>query len=169
MFNKMTKIYKQIVIEEERKIEIDEITLLSLEEYETYQNAIPKIAAWWWLRSPNASIVANAPDVDNDGLIHTISVTSDDGIRPALRIKNPESFDIGIGDKFRLAGDMWTMIGDGLALCDDVVGNCAFRKNWKAQDANIYEKSDIKKWLENWAEENGIERKDDNGQSIYAE
>ena len=56
---------------------------------------------------------------------------------------------------------MWTMIGDSLALCDDVVGSCAFRKNWKAQDANIYEKSDIKKWLENWAEENGIWRSDD--------
>lgn len=165
----MTKIYKQIVTEEERKIEIDEITLLSVEEYETYQNAIPKIDSWWWLRSPGACIVANAADVAFDGSIHTISVTSDDGVRPALRIKNPESFDIGIGDKFRLAGYIWTMIEDGLALCDDVVGNCAFRKNWKAQDANIYEKSDIKKWLENWADENGIERKDDDGQSIYAE
>ena len=161
MFNKMTKIYKQIVTEEERKIEIDEITLLSVEEYETYQNAIPKITLWWWLRSPGTYDVGTATDVGTDGCMYNISVTSDDGVRPALRIKNPESSNLKIRDKFRLAGYMWTIIGDGLALCDDVFGNCAFRKNWKAQDANIYEKSDIKKWLENWANKNEIWRSDD--------
>ena len=55
-----------------------------------------------------------------------------------------------------LAGHTWTVIADDLVLCDDIVGYACFRKDHNAKDANDYEASDVKKWLENWAVENGI-------------
>lgn len=156
----MTKIYEQISLEIERQIEIDKITLLSVEEYQTYRNMIPKINSWWWLRSPEADYNhLCAAEVDDGGWVVNIAISLHSGIRPVLRIKNPESAFLKIGVKFRLADYAWTMLGDGLALCDDIIEECAFRKDWKATDANDYEKSDVKKYLEQWAIENGIEVK----------
>ena len=78
-------------------------------------------------------------------------------VRPALRILNLASYNLHAKDTIRLAGKRWTVISDDLILCDEIVGNCAFRDDYEAPDANDYEKSDVKKWLENWAAENGIE------------
>lgn len=56
-----------------------------------------------------------------------------------------------------LAGYTWTVISDKYILCDRIVEKTPFRQDWEAPDANVYEKSDIKRWLENWAQEKGIE------------
>lgn len=153
----MTKIYEQISLEIERQIEIDKITLLSVDEYKANRYLISNIPSWWWLRTPGTNI--DYPGVEQiiNGWTFAGYVSHIEGVRPVLRIKNPESAFLKIGVKFRLADYTWTMLGDGLALCDDIIGECAFRKDWKATDANDYEKSDVKKYLEQWAIENGIE------------
>lgn len=153
----MTKIYEQISLEIERQIEIDKITLLSVDEYKANRYLISNVASWWWLRTPGTNI--DYPGVEQivNGWIFAGHVSHIDGVRPILRIKNPESAFLKIGVKFRLADYTWTMLGDGLALCDDVIGECAFRKDWEAIDANDYEKSDVKKYLEEWITKNEIE------------
>ena len=63
--------------------------LLSKDEYEAYQNNIPRVNGWWWLRSPgnitdyvayirtDRSVCCCGRDIRND----------DCGVRPALRLR----------------------------------------------------------------------------------
>lgn len=80
------------------------------------------------------------------------------GVRPALQIPDLESFNLRIGDRFILVGEQWVVISKDKALCDRIIGKMPFREDWKAPDANDYEKSDVKIWLEKWAVERGIIR-----------
>ncbi len=153
------KAEKLIVSTVETNIEITEVTLLSIEEYEACKDRVPIINDWWWLRSPGlagddaAGVYADG-SIDYDGN----GVNFDGyGIRPALRIRNLESPNLQIMDKFNLAGFRWTVISVDIALCDSFIEYMAFRKDMSAADANVYEASDIKKWLDRWVKENGIE------------
>ena len=118
------------------------------------KDVIPKIPEWWWLRSPGDSQDI-AASVNSDGSLSRNYVDHPYGVvRPALYILDS---DLCRGDKFWLAGHLWTVLSNNIALCDDSVGASCFRKDWRAKDANDYEKSDIRKRLYEWAEENGIE------------
>jgi len=146
------KAEKMIRIIEPIDIEINGITLLSIEEYEACKYIIPNINFWWWLRSPGYSSI-NAANVSNVGNVSDFGnyVNYDDrAVRPALIY---ESSNLQIGDKIKIVGYNWTVISDSMILCDDVVGFTYFRKDWRANDANDYEKSDIKKWLNDWWKE----------------
>ena len=161
----MTKVLKQIIVEQPLDIHITEVTLLSVEEYDKCKANIPAISKRWWLSSPGRGR-AHATLVRCDGLrVYDFVNYTCFVVRPALRIKSPEPSNLSIGDRFNLAGYTWTMIDDGLALLDGYIGQCAFREDWKASDANDYEKSDVKKYLKRWATENGIEVAD----SFYPE
>jgi len=140
----------------EEDLEITGVTLLSKEEYWNYREWIPVAHACWWLRSPGSSQYY-AANVDADGSLNDIHVTIDDAsVRPVLTIRNLKSAYLHIGDEFILAGYTWTVIGEGLAIMNDTLENVVFRSDWDAPDANDYEASDVKKWLNNWAKENGI-------------
>lgn len=80
-----------------------------------------------------------------------------DGVRPALQILNPESSNLNPGDQLEVVGHGWTVLNGGLALCNEIIGRTQFRKDWEAPDANVYERSDVKRYVEEWAKENGIE------------
>lgn len=147
---------KQIITTEPVDIKITGITLLSVEEYEACKDVIPRAVSWWWLRSPSAHYVKYVAYVVYDGWVYDLNVDFGTGARPALQISNLASVNLSIGDKLMLAGRTWTVISGTLALCDDIVGETKFREDWKMPDANNYEKSDVKKWLENWARERGI-------------
>lgn len=145
------KAYKKIVKWEDVDIEIKDITLLSTEAYEACKDIVPNIAQWW-LRSPGNNCIT-AASVDCDGNIYYIGRSvygGDRAVRPALIFK---SSNFQIGDKIKVVGYDWTVISDNMMLCDDVIGHTYFRKDWRAEDANVYEKSDIKKWLEKWLKE----------------
>lgn len=140
-------------------VEIGEATLLSIEEYKEAVKNIKYVDNDWWLRSPGkfdkfapfvSSKHGNVVSGYND------HITSQFGVRPALRIDNLQSLNLKAGDKIILAGHNWTIISDRLALCDEIIGKSAFREDWKEDNANNYERSDIKKWLEHWAKENGL-------------
>ncbi len=129
-------------------IDITDITLLSIEEYEAAETNIPSVDGWWWLRSPNclglyAACVRPGGGVNDNGHI----ITGYIGVRPAIRI-NSKSVNLQIGDKVRLEGFTWTYVSEGILLCDSIIIKMPFRKDWKAEDANHYEASDVKAYLD---------------------
>lgn len=138
-------------------IEITGITLLSTEEAENIPRELRSMHDFWWLRSPGC-FEGNAAIVKYDGLISLDGYYVDRnryGVRPAL-IFDPESSDLKLKDEFRMAGYNWTVITENMALCNGIIAYKPFREDWQAKDANNYEKSDIKTYLENWAKENDI-------------
>ena len=61
-----------------------------------------------------------------------------------------------IGEIF-IKGDVeWVVISKYLAISKDLIGKQPFRKDYRADDANVYKKSDIKKFIEEWASERNI-------------
>lgn len=135
-------------------IKVKGITLLSKEEYRECKDNIPAINKPWWLRSPG-HYVFFAACVYGDGSIDYYGYDVDNsefGVRPVLIIKS----NLQIKDEFNLAGHAWTVISEDYAICNDIIGEYCFREDWRAKDSNNYKKSDIKKYIEDWAKENGI-------------
>lgn len=136
------------------------ITLLGIEEYEAAKDHIPPLDEWWWLRSPGhnsmeatcipKSSIINfdnywAVDVVN-GIGYT-TVNLDLGVRPVLRF-NRKSIELPIGAKVQFKGFTWTHVSEGLLLCDSIIAHRSFREDWRAKDANVYEASDVKRYIE---------------------
>ena len=130
------------------------ITALSVEEYEKYWNKISPVEESWWLCSPGCSAdrVACVFGESGDVYVYGFFVYREFGVRPALQISNPESMNLESGDVFSFGGQTFTYLGEGLALCDDIIGKCVFQEAYKAPDANDYEKSDVKAYMEKWLE-----------------
>ncbi len=154
-----------MLIERRNREEIKEplkvtgITLLSIKEYETAKEYVPLVNGWWWLRSPG-DISGRAAYVEHYGRVNTYGNyvdSTDIAVRPALLILNLDSSNLNPGDRIvDFCGSDWTVISDNMVLCDTEVGTHCFREDWVADGANDYKKSDVKKWLENWARERGI-------------
>ena len=145
---------KIVKTKEAIELEIEEITLLSAQEYETYKEQVKLVNDDWWLRSPGFD-VTHATFVNSDGCLYSYGngvVYVDNAVRPALKV-NLGSSNLRIGDEIEWANHNWTVISDELALCDETIAKLPLRRNWRADDANEYEKSDLKKWLENWLAE----------------
>ena len=146
---------KQVISTEKVEVPIYGIKLLSIEEYQENRDIICDLDGWWWLRSPG-HYRNYAVHVYTNGGLDCIHVDYNNGcVRPAL-IGNLKSSNLKRGDKIEVAGYTWTVLNNELALCDKGVGKTCFRKDWEANNANDYDASDIKKWLHDWAEENGI-------------
>ena len=137
-------------------MEITGATLLSKEEYEASKDNIPPFDNWWWLRSPSIydKYYNQAVCVDGDygNLIDSGEnvALGEIGVRPALCISNLSSSNLQIGDKFEFGDRNFTIISDKYALCDESIGECVFRMDWTAEDANDYEASDVKKYIDDW-------------------
>lgn len=146
------KIKAEIKVKKELEIQTKGITLLSSEEFDELESRIPPLNdTCWWLRSPGHSD-DEAAFVDGVfglvyGLGHNVDLVF--GVRPALIL---ESSNLQIGDSFEFGNHTFTVISEKYALCDDSIGKHCFRKDWKAKDANNYETSDVKKYVEDWYE-----------------
>lgn len=153
------KIERKIREEVIESLKVIGITLLSVEEYMAAKAHIMPINGWWWLRSPGLGS-SFAAYVGPSGGVFTLDgfVSYPRGVvRPALLIQNLNFFKLKPGDRIlKYAKHDWTVISDTMALCDDGIGKHCFREDWEAQDANDYEKSDVKRFLESWAAKNGI-------------
>lgn len=146
-------------VKESCEINIDGITLLSIEEYEACKQYIPLLSRWWWLRSPGSSS-KSASGVNDHGRVYSDGYYVNSNIvvvRPALKISNLEASNLQIGDKFRLFDYDWTVISEEYALCDGSIGNHCFRMDYTAEDAIVYEASDVKRFVEDWFS-NQVER-----------
>ena len=154
-------------IESLEDVEITRATLLSIEEYEEYKcyilytndcwwHPLPGDICYfdnWWLRSPG-KYSDRAAVVDDDGSGRDYSshvVHFDYAIRPALQISNLG--DVKVGNKIKFGGKTFTVISPEYALCDTAIGHGAFRKDRNAADANVYEASDVKKFVDKWFED----------------
>lgn len=128
------------------------ITLLSAEEYKEYRHKIKPVNDWWWLRSRGSCnyfatfVLGKTGDVYENGRVDLTF-----GVRPALIVE----CDGGewIGETFEFGGKTWTLISGNLALADKLFCTRSFRKDWTAPDANIYDSSDVKEYLDFWLRE----------------
>lgn len=133
-------------------LEITGATLLSVEEAKQLDKEILKASNSWWLGSRGYNVNNAACVYGDNGYVDDIgnNVEYSFGVRPALIISNLESSSLKIGDSITFGDHDFTIISDKHALCDDIIGRCAFREDWKAKDANDYEASDVKKYVDDW-------------------
>ena len=140
------------VVYERFPIDVKEITLLTLAEYEAYKEYIPRsFDGAWWLRTPaKKPKYAKKPHmclVDYKALVDTRPIAESCGVRPAMVF---EADQIEVGDNFELLDRGWTVIADGLAICDQVVYHSEFQGVWNEADADCYETSRVKNYLDRW-------------------
>lgn len=144
------EVLKNIQIKTE--VEITEATLLSVEEAKALPQRLKSYKDYWWLRSPGY-LHNLAASVGWDGSVyHGGSLVINGGfyVRPALKLVDPESSGLMVGDRFEFGNAKFEVVSDSLAFCTGNIGRRAFRKNWKAGRANVYEASDIKKFVDEW-------------------
>lgn len=147
---KIDKIITSII---EQEIQLEGLILLSKEEYEESKKRIGLIDNWWWLRSPG-DLTSSACGINIFGSLDYFYVDFTYGsVRPALILNLDSS--LKIGDKFRFYNHNWTVISEQSALCDEAFCKMQFRNDWMAEDGNMYEVSDIKKYIDGeWAKMN---------------
>ena len=127
------------------------ITLLSVEEYYTNKAVIPVVDGSWWLRLTGGYVDFSAyayerTQVEEDG---RQAGESEYGVRPVLVVSGDS---LAAGDKIIFRDMTWTKICTGVILCDEIIDYMMFREDLTAMDANIYEASDVKDYLEQWLE-----------------
>ena len=71
-------------------------------------------------------------------------------VRPVLTLENIDSTSFEIGDTFEFRGYIFTIISKEYALCDEGITTMAYRSEEGVENANDYESSDIKAYLEKW-------------------
>ena len=126
------------------------VTLPSIDEAKQLPLELRFYKDWWWLRS--AGSYSNfAAVVRNDGSLSAAGNTVDasNAVRPVLQIDIKSSI-FKVGDTFIFGGKYFDIITDEFAFCQTDIGTCAFREDWEAEDANTYEKSDAKKFVDEW-------------------
>lgn len=133
------------------KIEADRIVdigLLSAEEVKAARTTIPPVSGNWWLRAPGHDGMVSI--VYEDGSIITGVYVNDAyiGVRPALWVNQVPV--LPIGEKALFGNCVWTQIAEGIFLCDAIICWMNFRKDWKAEDANAYEASNVNTFLSGW-------------------
>lgn len=158
---------------ENKKIKVEDILPLSKEEFETFKNKIIPIviendprASLWWLRTasvehPEGIYCGSFDEVEVDGCIAyrpTSECTSIPDsyryVRPALKLKGgARANDLTVGDSFYGAGQFWKVISEDYALCRGFIGQEHFRSHLDTTSPDVwdYEKSDLKKFLKQWA------------------
>ena len=134
--------------------EITGATLLTIEEARKLPEILRKYDERWWLCSSGYND-SRATAVLDDGLVYSCSIFVDTfyiAVRPALIISNLESSGLKIGDTFEFGDKEFEIVSSDKAFCLSDIGTSAFRNDWEAPDANDYEKSDVKKFIDKWFE-----------------
>ncbi len=143
-----------IVTSEDRDIDIVEATLLSIDEAEMLPVHLREYREPWWLRTPGYGS-DHAAAVSVYGLIYkegALVSESDYAVRPALRIRDPESSGLKTGDRFTFGYLEFEITSSKLAFCTGMLDICCFRTDDRAPDANEYERSYVRKVIESWFE-----------------
>lgn len=119
-----------------------ELTLLSAGEYKKYKCRISIVKEKWWLR--NGQVVCDS----EEGGARLCNVPADSSgvcIRPVIKFHSDA---LCVGDKIEVYGHVWTVIGDGIAICDDAFGEMPFDEGGSAPVHN-YNGSDVEIYLNN--------------------
>ena len=140
----------------EINLKITGATLLNVDEARNLLTADERAYSnWWWLRTPGYFLFCSI-EVNPDGSVNRNGNYVNDSsvcVRPALTIENLDSSNLKIGDTFKIKEYEFRVISANLAwLYRQDIGNCTFHKELEADDVNDYEKSDIKKFVDEWFE-----------------
>ena len=151
---KKQKMIVEKYVKEKQKLDISGTTLLSVEEARKLPEKLREYGNQWWLRSPGhnpyiTALVRNSGYVSSYGDFVDFSTVF---VRPALKISNLSSSNFKIGDQFELGGVPFEIISNDMAFCLEDIGRHCFREDSEAKDANVYEKSDVKKYIDDWFE-----------------
>lgn len=149
----MSKVKALLPNGQETELEIEEVTLLSVDEATRTPERLLKNEDYWWLRSPGDNAVRAACVNGIFSYVDSLGcpVRGTLGVRPALRVKDLSSLNLKTGAVVSINGrDYYVIPGDTL-LSKECIDECPFREDWRATDANVYEKSDVKKYLDDWA------------------
>lgn len=147
------KVKKIFISTTELELNITEATLLTIDEAKLLPERL-KAYRNWWLKTPG-SYSCYAAYVDYNGFIHSHGGYIRNNlnvVRPALIISNLESSEFKFGDRFEFGGKEFEIVFDYLAFCLTDIGQCAFKKDWNADDKNNYEQSDVKQFINEWFE-----------------
>lgn len=123
--------------------EVDEITLLSVEEAKKIPQSIRARGEWCWLRSPGFKQGYAAYIMYGGGVIdvgHNVNYDNY-AVRPAFRINNLEC---EIGDKIMVGKTWCTVVDEGLALADCTIGD----DHRFDKESNDWETSELKAFIE---------------------
>lgn len=146
-------------IMKDAELDLTGARLLTIEEAEKLPDRLIFSNFIWWLMTPAAvdntiwgQLTRNyIAAVHEDGYIgYHICDIDFYSVRPALKIANLRSSDLKIGDIFEFGEHKFEIISDYLAFCLYSIGSMAFREDWRALDAKDYEKSDVKKYIDDW-------------------
>lgn len=145
-------VYEKLTFYKPTKLDIVSAKLLSTDEAEVLPLRLKKYNNWWWLRSHSigfinyAALVYGAGSVSRYGnLVHD----SDGTVRPVLKIKNLEYSNLEIGDVFEFGGKEFEIVSENFAFCTTDIGKHRFDGS-----SNVYEKSEIKKYVDDWFKKN---------------
>lgn len=140
------------IIAETEELDIVKATLLSLEEAKKLPIRLRQYNKWWWLRSsdPNQSYTVYVFGIGSAFYLGDQVYNEVGAVRPVLKLDGLKSSNFTIGDVFIFSGKRFEVIDNETAFCLEDIGTCAFRKDWRAEDANNYEKSDVKKFIDDW-------------------
>lgn len=151
------KFLKEIKTTKEECINIIGVTLLEKEDYLVNKDIISFLGERWWTRTPADFGDHTCVEVIEDPNYTIAGVNSFIAVRPALIVSSVSSRLVKKGDKYLLGEMSWTAItgvnSNILLLADESIGRGQFRAGVRAADADDYEKSKIKKWLEEWYED----------------
>lgn len=133
------------------ELDVQEIKLLSYDEWRECEDIIPIFDTPWWL---STSLSTNsAGGVTTNGYFSiNYAYHCAFGVRPVLRILNLKDCNLNKGEMVELFRYKWTVISDTFVLCDTIVGEYPFRSDYWAPDACDYNAADVKKFVEKWFE-----------------
>lgn len=128
-------------------------TLLTAKEAGNIRKETLAMGCWWWLKTP---VTSERDDyvalVKADGSIHHAgcSVFNISAVRPVLKISKLEGSELQTGDTFQFGDRTFEIVSADRALCTEIVGMHAFRADWKAENPNDYETSDVGTFVDEW-------------------
>ena len=123
-----------------------DISLLTIEEAEALPKNIREYGGRWWLRTPG-----DYPDdvtcVHLGGsIINSIYVGYNNyAVRPVITVSNLKDLKVSIRDTIFIQGQKYVVISDNKILYNDEVVYHRF-----SNESNDYDKSEIKKIVDNW-------------------
>lgn len=134
------------------EVTISGATLLSREEYLGNMDIISTKLLWFWLRDGSKKEFDLASAVYYRDILGFYEVESAFNVVPALYLKDSN---LSLGTKITYAGESFTVLRNNTAICDRPVIKMAFREDYWSEDANNYDYSDVRGWLESWFGLNG--------------
>ena len=132
---------------EEIEAVVTDISLLTLEEAKALPENIRQYRGWWWLRTPGderftVAFVYNGGSVNSYGTDIGYNYNC---VRPVLTIADLDFFDLEVGDTLAIQNKRYIYIGDNRVIYN---GELVYHRF--DEDSNDYEKSEIKKIVDNW-------------------